>query len=440
MFRTAVFASLLAALPCAAALAQAPVSVPSAPAASSATPQPVAQQVLDAEAAIAKSDWKAAEAKLTPWIAAHPQDARALFDAGYVADAQNHLTQAAALYRRAIAANPNSFDARLSLGLLLAREGKFTEARSQLATATSLNPGVGGPALKARAWRALAQIDRPRPGHPGNAAQASNDLLHALKLSPETEDDTLLAASLAESAGNSASAEAAYRRVLAKHPKSVRANSGLAHILIKNQQYPQAQTLLQNALKEIPNNTVLTAQLALVLADLNSPEALPLTERLHQAHPNDTGITSMLAQLLYNAGNYAASDQLYTTLLASQPNNESLLVSHGQNLVQMRKFADAFLVFKKATELDPADPNAWSGLAFTASQTDQPSTVLYALTMRSKFLPNNASTYFLQATSYDRLHETKQAALYYHRFLDSAAGKFPTEEWQARQRLKLLEK
>ena len=133
-------------------------------AATEAAAQAESDQVIAAEAAIAASDWKTAEAKLDPWLAAHPDDARALFDAGYVADAQNRLDDAAALYRRAITANPKSFEAHLSLGLLLARQGKPDEARPELAAATTLDPGVAGPALKARAWRALAQIDRPEPG------------------------------------------------------------------------------------------------------------------------------------------------------------------------------------------------------------------------------------------------------------------------------------
>jgi tetratricopeptide (TPR) repeat protein len=87
-------------------------------------PQEVSQQVLSAEAAISTSDWKMAESKLNVWLASHPQDSRALFDAGYVADAQNRLDDAAGFYRRAVAANPKSFEAHLSLGLLLARQGK----------------------------------------------------------------------------------------------------------------------------------------------------------------------------------------------------------------------------------------------------------------------------------------------------------------------------
>lgn len=439
MHRKAVVVLFLSSLfSTAAAMAQ--EATPNAPQSTAAPTQPAAQQVLDAEAAIAKSDWKTAAADLTPWIAAHPADARALFDAGYVADAQNQLDQAAALYRRAVEADPKSFEAQLSLGLLLAREGKFAEARPALAAATTLDPGSAGPALKARAWRALAQIDRPRPGHPGDATEASNDLLEALKLSPETEDDTLLAANLAEDAGQNDAAEAAYRRVLAEDPKSEPAGEGLAHLLILKKQYPEAQTVLRAALANAPDDPVLNAQMALVLADQDNPDALPLTEKLHAAHPNDPGISRMLAQLLSEAGQYAASDQIYVQLLGASPNDEDLLVAYGQNLVEELKFADAFAVFKKATDLDPANPDGWSGLAFTASKTHQPSITLHALTMRSKYLPENASTYFLWATSYDTLHEKAQAALYYHRFLESAAGKFPDQEWQARQRLQLLEK
>ncbi len=165
-------------------------------------PQPVSAEVMDAEAAIVKSDWKAAEAKLGPWLAAHPMDARALFDAGYVADAQNLLDDAASLYRRAIEANPHSFEAHAELGLLLARQNKFSDARPELATAIQLDPGDAGAGAKARAWRAMAEIDRAI-----DPAQASEDLLEALKLTPETPADTLLAASLAEQTGQYDAAE-----------------------------------------------------------------------------------------------------------------------------------------------------------------------------------------------------------------------------------------
>jgi tetratricopeptide (TPR) repeat protein len=389
--------------------------------------------VAGAEAAIVKSDWKAAETKLESWLAAHPGDARALFDAGYVADAQNRLDDAAGLYRRAVKANPQSFEAHLELGLLLARQNKYSDARPEMAVATTLDPGEAGADAKARAWRALAAVDRQ-----DNPVEASNDLLEALKLTPETPADTLLAASLADQAGQYEAAEQAYRRILAKNPNSAPANAGLAHILIARKQYPEAETFLRAALELSPEDPALTAQLATVLAAQDKAEALPLIEKLHDAHPNDAAITRMLAEVLSEAGDAAGSDHFYVALLAASPEDPALLLAHGQNLIRQLKYADAFTAFDKATRLDPANGDGWSGLAFAASKTGQPSITLHALTMRSKYLPELPSTYFLWATAYDTLHDKAQAANYYHHFLESAAGKFPNQEWQAHQRLLVL--
>jgi tetratricopeptide (TPR) repeat protein len=402
--------------------------------AATATPT-VSDEVLSAEAAIAKSDWKSAETRLATWLASHPTDARALFDAGYVADNEDRPDDAGAFYRRAISANEKSFEAHLSLGLLLARQGKPDDARPELSLATTLDPGQAGPELKARAWRALARIDRN-----SSPADASNDLIEALKLTPETVDDTLLAASLADQTGQYETAEAAYRRVLAKEPKSVAANAGLAHLMIARKQYPEAEALLRAALAGSPEDVTLNAQLAAVLAAEDKAEALPLLEKLHSGHPDLAAITRMLAEVRADAGDYEGSDRLFTALLAADPNDAGSLASHGQNLIRLMKYDDAYAAFDKATQIDPADGDGWSGLAFAASQTNRPSVVLHALTERSKYLPESPSTYFLWASAYDALHDKKSATAYYHHFLESAGGKYPTEEAHARQRLQLLAK
>jgi tetratricopeptide (TPR) repeat protein len=440
VLRIAFFA-LLFALVCRPSLAVAqnsaslPATASPQPSADPAQSQSIPAAVAAAESAIAGSDWKTAETKLDSYLAVNPTDARALFDAGYVADAQNRLVDAAALYRRAIAANPSSFEAHLSLGLLLARQKKPDEARPELAAATTLDPGEAGPELKARAWRALARIDRAT-----NPAAASNDLLEALKLSPEAPEDTLLAAELAEQAGQNDAAETAYRRVLVKDPHSVPANAGLAHLLILRKQYPDAETLLRAALVSAPDDPTLNAQLAAVLAAEDNAEALPLLEKLHASHPADPAFTRMLAEVLAVAGDYAGSDQLYLHLLAANPQDVNLLVAHGQNLVRQARFTEAFTAFDKAAQIDPANGDAWSGLAFAAFRTNRPDVTLHALTMRSRTLPENPATLFLWAQAYDTLHQKQQAAAYYRRFLEAAAGKMPDQEWQARQRIQILTK
>lgn len=421
-------------------LSSSPQSSPgSSVAAAGASAQPsIAPEVVSAESAIAASDWKSAETRLNAYLAAHPADSRALFDAGYVADAQNRLDDAASLYRRAIAADPKSFEAHISLGLLLARQQKFDEARAELQAATRLDVGAAGEAgteLKARAWRALARIDAA-----SDAAAASGDLLQALKLSPETEADTLLAADLAEQTGQSDAAEAAYRRVLDKDPHSTEANIGLAHILIVRKKYPEAETLLRAALAAAPDDPTLTAQLAAVLVAQDDAGALPLLNKLHAAHPADKVITRMLAQTLAVAGDYAGSDRLYAQLLAANPDDADLLVARGQDLIHEGEMAEGMKVFEQATQIDAADGEAWSGLAFAAFRSNRPEVTLHALTMRSRVMPENPASLFLWAQAYDTLHDKQQAAAYYRRFLDAAQGKMPNQEWQARQRLQILER
>lgn len=435
---------VLFALLCSPAFVVSQPQKPQSPAAQSAQSTETAPaenpELTDAEASIATSDWKTASAKLDTYLTSHANDARALFDAGYVADHQDQLDRAEGFYRRAIEANPNSFEAHLGLGLLLARQGKRDEAHTELVAATTLDPGAAGPELKARAWRALARLDKPGPDGEGNAKVATDELLEALKISPETPDDTLLAADLAEDSGNHDAADAAYRRVLANDPASVAANSGLAHVLIVRKQYPDAEKFVRAALQREPDNPVLNAQLATVLAAQNSADALPLLQKLHTAHPDNADITGMLADVLAQSGDAAGSDRLYTALLAKNPDDVSLLVSHGQNLVRQQQYSQAYAAFDKATKLDSANADAWSGIAFTASKLHQPSVAIHALTMRSKFLPDVPATYFLWATSYDSLNDKVAAITYYHHFLESSGGKFPDQEWQARQRLLVLEK
>ncbi len=397
-------------------------------------------EVAKAEAAMVKSDWKAAETVLDAWLAGHPGDARALFDAGYIADAQGRNDDAVGLYRKATIADPKSFEAQISLGLLLARLNKPAEARTALEMATTLTPDPPAPAVKAKAWRALAQIDEAGTDGKPDAAQASIDLLEALKVSPETAADTVMAAHLAEMNNDPAGAEAAYRRLLKNDPDSSAAQAGLAHLLIVQKKYPEAEEMLQAALKKSPDDPALTAQLAAVLVAEDKTDALPLLQGFHDKHLQDATITKMLAQVQADAGEYEASDKLYVTLLATDPKNTDLLVGHGQNLIRLHNYTEALTIFQRATRIDETNGDAWNGVAFASFELHQPTVTLQALSARSKYLPESPTILFLWATAYDTLHDKKQAAAYYHRFLDASAGKLPDQEWQAKQRLVLLEK
>ncbi len=424
----------------AAAGGQSPVNVPAADGSAAVARQPRSPEVVKAETAIASRDYKTAEPLLNAWLASHPTDGRALFDAAYIADVENRSEDALGLYRRCVAADPKNFPAQISLGLLLARMGKPVEARQALVAATQLDPGVEGKTATAQAWRALAEIDRNGVDGKPDYAQASADMMEALKLTPETKHDTLFAAGLAEASGQSEEAEAAYRRLLAHDPNSMAATTGLAHVLISEKKYTDAEALLRPALEKSPDDITLTAQLAAVLVAEDKADAIPLLEKVHAQQPENDEITRMLAQVDADAGEFAQSDALYVALLSKRPKDADLLTGHGQNLIRQGQFTPALPVMEQATTLDPNNGDAWSGMAFAASELNQPQLVIQALTMRAKVLPDSAPVDFLFATAYDKLRDKKSAILYYQRFLDLDAGKLKNQEWQAKQRIELLQK
>jgi tetratricopeptide (TPR) repeat protein len=391
-----------------------------------------------AEAKIDQRDFEGARPLLQKYLSQNPGDARALFDLGYVEDAGGHDEAAAADYRKAIAADPNQFEAHLALGLLLAHQAKFDQAREQLQQATLLSPQPPNPTAEAEAFRSLAELDRS-----SNPPAARDALMAALRLSPETPNDLLLTAQIAEANGDLELAQTAYQRVLATHEASASlqsaANAGLAQLLLKQKKYSDAEPLLKSALERDPHDPGLNAQLATaLLAQGKDDEALPVLETLRQLEPGNASVDQMLADAYSQAGHPEKADPIYARMAQAQPNNEDILASQGENLLRERQYLQAQTVLERAVQLKPDDGDAWSGLAFAASENKQYSIALHALTMRAKYMQETPATYFLWATSYDNLHQSKQAQEFYHKFLAAADGKFPDQEWQAKHRLVAL--
>ncbi len=393
----------------------------------------------EANAALNRQDYATAARLLGPLAARNPKDAHLLYDLGLCQDALDQSTAAEHSYRGAIAANANYFDARLALGLLLARTAKYDSARIELAAAVALP--ADNQALKGRAYRALARLDQK-----SNPALASDELLSAMKISPETPDDILLSGELAEASGDSAAAESAYRRLLAADPQNQDATAALAHLLLQQQKTNQAESLLAAALAKDPGNPTLSAQLATVYQEEGKPaQAIPLVEKLHASHPENSEVTRLLARL-YSAGQqYEKATPLYAALLSNSPTDPTLLDDSADVQIHLQHFAEAETLLKQAVARPDAFPTkeglgaAASHLAFAASANNDPQTTLQALSIRATLLGNSPSSLFLAATAHDKLRQTKQAADLYKQFLSVANGKFPDEEWEARHRLIALD-
>lgn len=407
----------------------------------STTPTDPIDERLQAEAATAldRQDYPAALAALKSLVARHPNEPHLRFNLAATEDALDQDTAAEADYRLAARTDPAYLEPHLALGLMLARTGHTAEARTELSTAAGIL--TGDPALRASAYRALAHLDAT-----DQPAAASDDLLSAIKLSPETPDDSLLAAQLAARSGDAASAEVAYRRFLAATPNDPAATSSLAQLLLHSDKTAEAETILDTALAAHPADPVLSTQLAAVYdRQGDRAKALALVEPLHAAHPDEASLTRLYARLLAENSDYAAAEPLFARARQQSPADFGLADDHADALIHLKRFAEAEAVLKPLITSASASSNqqtfaaAASHLAFAASQNNDPETVLHALSLRATVLPQSPATLFLEAIARDRLHQLKEAKILYQQFLSTAGGKFPDEEWEARHRLLALE-
>ncbi len=405
--------------------------------ASAAHPAPgVAPALAAAEDKMDAREYDAARPLLAAWLNQHPQDARALFDLGYVEDATGQQEAAERDYMKANAANPRQFESHAALGLLYAQTNRADQARTELETASQLEPAAPDPAAKAQVWRSLAELQLAT-----DPSAAKQSLLHALELVPGQHNpaDLVLTGRIAEANHDPEDAAVAYHQALAAEPGSAAATSGLAHLLLQEKKPQEAEPLLREALARHSEDAGLQAQLAGALsAQGNTAEALTTLEKLHQLQPANNSVSGMLADAYMQSGAPDKAVPVLAEALRNDPKDTSLLTVYGQSLIYTRQFAQAVPVLERATAVDPRDVEAWGGLAFAQSQLHQDAAVLAALRAREQIAPDTAETLFLKATSYDNLHQSKQAAEYYERFLAAAGNHYPNEEWQAKHRLVTL--
>jgi Flp pilus assembly protein TadD len=402
----------------------------------------LSEQISDAESALEKQDYKSAEAKLKTLAAANPKDGRVQYDLGFAEERTGEEADAAMAYAASIAAIPEFAEPKVALGLLDARAGRLKAAHAELMDAAKLT--TAEPALRARALRVLAHLDET-----SNPEAAREELLDALKLSPENPDDVLMSAELADRLGDAEDAVTAFHRALNLLPGDVDATAGLAHALQHAGKLAEADTVLSAGLKAHPQDAQLVAQAAsLYAAEGKTADAIPLLEQLRASNTKiaaDADTTRLLAQLYYVNGDDANAEKLYVQLLAATPNDPVLLDALGSAQVKQGRNAEAEATFVKAVTLRAAfhDDQAWGEaeghLAFAASKNNDPRTCLAALDARSTVLPNSPTSLFLLATAHDTLHQNKDAIAAYKAFLALAGDKFPDQKFQAQHRMIALQ-
>jgi tetratricopeptide (TPR) repeat protein len=390
-------------------------------------------ELTQAEDLIQKRDFAGAEPILHKVVQDDPSNYVAWFDLGFAENGLGKTDDSIAAYRKSVAAKPDVFESNLNLGIQLAKAGN-PEAEQFLRAATKLPPTSSVAEGQARAWISLAQVlEKTKPDEAITAYE------QAAKLQPKDAEPHLSAGLLLENENKFADAENEYKRALALDPSSD-AVTALANLYMRGRRFPEAAEYLEKIVGQQPQNAAAHIQLGRVLAAEGKNDAA-VTELQAGAKlaPGDPSVQRDLADLYTTLGKNDQAEAVYRSLLAKGPNSPDLRRSLGQSLMQERKFADAQQEFLTVVKLKPDFGEAYGDLAFAASENQNYPLAIKALEVRSKFLPEIPLTYFLRASAYDHLKDFKKAAESYHLFLNTANGKYPEQEWQAKHRLIAIE-
>ena len=387
-------------------------------------------EIAKAEDAIQKNDFAAAEPLLNKALEKDPKNYQAWFDLGFVLNRLSRSDESIAAYRKSISAKPDVFESNLNLGLLLARTHD-PEAEQFLRAATSLKPTSHPEEGHERAWLALAHLlenDKPK--------EALDAFHNASEQMPGDPEPHLSAGLLHERQKEFSEAEADYKQVLTLDPHSTEAAIGLTNIYMKSNRLSDAEPLLRRLADERPDDAGIHLQLGrLLAAQSRNADAILEIEAALKLTPNDSEAQRDLADLLVQAKQFPDAEKAYRVLVAAHPDDANLHNQFGEVLLKDRSFPAAQEEFAAAIRHNPGLGIAYGNLAIAANENQNYALTVKALEARAKLLPENPISYFLRATALDHLKDYTQSAQYYQLFLDSAAGKYPDEEWKARHRL-----
>jgi tetratricopeptide (TPR) repeat protein len=373
---------------------------------------------------------------------------------------QKNYQQAVDNFTRAIAATPSDYTLHFNLALAYSLEGKDADAIPEYKKTLELKPDL----YQADLNLGISLLREKQP------AQALPYFTAAAGQKPtEYRPNYYLASALLES-GDFAKAEQAYTTALALDPKSPDAELGLAHALVKQNRLDDAAPHFEKAAELNPKFRDDLLELASLYEAAKRPaDAIAI----YQQFPENPGAEERWGELLLEGGKpaeaiphfqasvdkspteanraalvtaYVKNNQsdkalpIVEEILARDPNDFEFRMLHGRILRDQRKFPEAAQDFSQATKLNSDSPEAWSELAGVLVMAQDYPNALAALDRLVQMHAEKPGHIFLRAIVLDKVRDLKPALESYQRFLAMSNGQNPDEEFQARQRIRILER
>jgi tetratricopeptide (TPR) repeat protein len=254
--------------------------------------------------------------------------------------------------RRLLARDATSAAAHDLLGVVLARQERFDEARKEFEAALSLAPDQ----LAVRQHLARVELALKRD------AEALEELRRAARLGPLDRDLALRLAG-AESTQGDPDAAARLLRSAAERG-SVSALLQLARLQSRQKDVAGAADSLKKARELAPNSEeVLRAWAELALATHSPAMALSALEPLTRVWPEVAQYHYLMGVALMQAGDMPAASESLTRAQKLEPDRPLTLIALGLAQNARKLYDQARSVLQKALELEPESLEALAALA-----------------------------------------------------------------------------
>jgi tetratricopeptide (TPR) repeat protein len=246
-----------------------------------------------------------------------------------------------------IAANPTDYELKFSLGQFY-EEGKQAAKAEAVYKEVIAQARTDGPGIIARDRLAALRIRQ-------NDAPAAEKLIaEVLEKAPRDNDALILRGNLALAQKNPKSAIADLRAALRDQPNAVGVMRTLARAHLANGEPALAEETMRRALEVDPKDANIRADLAELLTQLGKPEqAKPVIDELVKQQPNNTAALDI--QFKVDAANkdIGAAKAAADEIVALQPKQSLGYLYQGMVAETEKRLDDAARLYGKSLEMAP---------------------------------------------------------------------------------------
>ena len=267
--------------------------------------------------------------------------------------------QAAAVYREAIAQDPNNARTYYDLALALDQMGQLKEERDVLQKSLALDPNFA-PVHNQLGFLSL------RAGH---AEDAEKQFKAAISLNPQYAEAQNNLGVVYGQQGKTKDAEELFREATENDPQYAQAFANLGLILAGEVRLPEADQALESALRLGPNNTKALTGRAMVLTRLNrQAEAIDLFRKVVTLDPKSPGAHLNLGIALADQYNLQGALAEFSEAVRLDPNSAAAHYNKGRVLLDLQRNMLAKPELEIAVRLDPQAADSWYLLGLIQKQ------------------------------------------------------------------------